>query len=32
VVPGQLLEARFAFGYPQWPEAARELVSRHPIG
>ncbi|MFC5823496.1 TIGR01777 family oxidoreductase [Nonomuraea insulae] len=28
VVPGRLLEAGFAFDYPQWPEAAAELVRR----
>jgi len=29
VVPGRLLEAGFAFEYPTWPEAARELCTRH---
>jgi NAD dependent epimerase/dehydratase family enzyme len=28
VVPGRLLEAGFAFDYPQWPEAADDLVRR----
>ncbi|CAL9375859.1 Epimerase family protein [Streptomyces sp. enrichment culture] len=28
VVPGRLLEAGFAFTYPRWPEAARDLVRR----
>ncbi len=28
VVPGRLLEAGFAFDYPEWPDAARELVRR----
>ena len=31
VVPGRLLEAGFEFAHPEWPEAARELVSRYPI-
>ncbi|MFI7704131.1 hypothetical protein [Nonomuraea sp. NPDC049480] len=26
--PGDLLEAGFAFDYPQWPEAADDLVRR----
>lgn len=29
VVPGRLLEAGFTFDYPQWPEAARDLVAQH---
>ncbi len=29
VVPGRLLEAGFRFDFPDWPEAARELVARH---
>ncbi|HZO52852.1 MAG TPA: TIGR01777 family oxidoreductase [Bryobacteraceae bacterium] len=29
VVPGRLLESGFAYRYPLWPEAARELVSRY---
>jgi uncharacterized protein (TIGR01777 family) len=28
VVPGRLLDAGFKFQFPQWPAAARELVSR----
>lgn len=28
VVPGRLLEAGFAFDYPQWPEAADDLARR----
>jgi NAD dependent epimerase/dehydratase family enzyme len=28
VVPGRLLEAGFRFDWPDWPEAARELVAR----
>ena len=28
VVPGRLLEAGFSFLYPEWPEAALELVAR----
>jgi uncharacterized protein (TIGR01777 family) len=32
VVPGRLLAEGFAFEFPEWPAAARELVSRHPIG
>jgi uncharacterized protein (TIGR01777 family) len=28
VVPGRLLEAGFAFRYPEWPQAARELCAR----
>ncbi len=32
VVPGRLLDAGFEFAHPDWPEAARELVSRYPIG
>jgi uncharacterized protein (TIGR01777 family) len=28
VVPGRLLETGFAFRFPTWPEAARELCSR----
>jgi uncharacterized protein (TIGR01777 family) len=28
VVPGRLLEAGFRFDFPEWPEAARELVAR----
>jgi uncharacterized protein len=28
VVPGRLIEAGFEFRFPQWPAAARELVSR----
>jgi uncharacterized protein len=28
VVPGRLLAARFEFLFPEWPAAARELVSR----
>jgi uncharacterized protein (TIGR01777 family) len=32
VVPGRLLEAGFEFAHPEWPDAARDLVSRYPIG
>ncbi|MFD8702829.1 TIGR01777 family oxidoreductase [Kitasatospora sp. NPDC059648] len=28
VVPTRLLEAGFAFGYPDWPQAARNLIRR----
>ncbi|MFI9549855.1 epimerase [Streptomyces sp. NPDC052016] len=28
VVPGRLLEEGFAFGHPEWPEAAEDLVRR----
>jgi len=28
VVPGRLLDAGFAFAFPEWPPAARDLVSR----
>jgi uncharacterized protein len=28
VVPGRLLDAGFAFAFPDWPPAARDLVSR----
>jgi len=28
VAPGRLLEAGFAFAFPEWPPAARELVAR----
>jgi NAD dependent epimerase/dehydratase family enzyme len=28
VVPSRLLEAGFAFDYPQWPDAASDLVRR----
>jgi uncharacterized protein len=28
VVPGRLLRAGFKFQFPEWPEAARELVGR----
>ncbi|MCK9894213.1 TIGR01777 family oxidoreductase [Frankia sp. AgB32] len=28
VVPGRLLDAGFAFAFPDWPEAARDLVQR----
>ena len=27
VVPARLAEAGFAFGYPEWPAAARDLVA-----
>jgi len=30
VVPGRLLASGFKFLYPDWPAAARELVSRYP--
>jgi NAD dependent epimerase/dehydratase family enzyme len=29
VVPGRLLASGFTFVYPDWPAAARELVSRY---
>jgi uncharacterized protein (TIGR01777 family) len=29
VIPGRLMEAGFAFTYPDWPAAAQELVSRY---
>jgi uncharacterized protein (TIGR01777 family) len=32
VVPGRLLDAGFEFAQPDWREAARDLVSRYPIG
>lgn len=32
VVPGRLLEAGFAFAYPEWPEAARVLAHRRRTG
>jgi len=32
VVPGRLLEAGFVFEQPDWPAAARDLVSRYPTG
>jgi len=28
VVPGRLIEAGYAFKFPTWPDAARELFSR----
>jgi NAD dependent epimerase/dehydratase family enzyme len=28
VVPGRLLEGGFSFAFPQWQEAARDLVQR----
>lgn len=28
VTPGRLLEAGFAFGFPELPEAAKDLVAR----
>jgi uncharacterized protein (TIGR01777 family) len=31
VVPGRLLGSGFRFLYPDWPAAARELVSRYPV-
>ncbi len=31
VVPGRLLASGFRFLYPDWPAAARELVSRYPV-
>ena len=27
VTPGRLLEAGFAFDFPEWPDAARDLVA-----
>ncbi|HEX6024523.1 MAG TPA: DUF1731 domain-containing protein [Solirubrobacter sp.] len=32
VVPGRLLDVGFSFKHPDWREAARDLVSRYPIG
>ena len=32
VVPGRLLAAGFAFEYPEWPAAARELCARARTG
>ena len=32
VVPGRLLDAGFAFGFPSWDQAARDLVARHRTG
>ena len=29
VIPGKLTEAGFAFRFPEWPAAARDLVERH---
>jgi len=29
VVAGRLLEAGYSFLFPEWPEAARELMARH---
>jgi uncharacterized protein (TIGR01777 family) len=31
VVPRRLLDAGFAFEFPSWPEAARDLVQRHAL-
>jgi uncharacterized protein (TIGR01777 family) len=31
VVPRRLLDAGFAFEFPSWPEAARDLVERHAL-
>jgi uncharacterized protein (TIGR01777 family) len=31
VVPGRLLASGFRFLHPEWPAAARELVSRYPV-
>jgi NAD dependent epimerase/dehydratase family enzyme len=28
VVPGRLLQSGFAFVYPEWPAAAKDLVAR----
>ena len=28
VVPGRLLDAGFAFAFPTWPQAARDLLAR----
>ena len=30
VVPGRLLESGFVFKYPNWPDAALDLVRRRP--
>jgi uncharacterized protein (TIGR01777 family) len=32
VVPGRLLAAGFSFGYPRWPDGARDLVQRARAG
>jgi len=32
VIPGRLLQEKFSFGYPDWPEAARELCERWRAG
>ena len=32
VVPGRLLDAGFTFVFPEWPAAARDLVSRWRVG
>ncbi len=32
VIPGRLLQDGFSFGYPDWPEAARELCERWKAG
>ncbi len=32
VVPGRLLESGFAFTFPDWPEAARDLCQRWRAG
>ncbi len=29
VTPGRLLQSGFQFQFPEWPDAARDLVSRH---
>jgi NAD dependent epimerase/dehydratase family enzyme len=32
IVPGRLLEAGFAFTFPDWPAAAADLVARRSQG
>ena len=32
VIPTRLLESGFVFNYPDWPSAAKDLVTRHKTG